>query len=142
MTQDQKILYSIKLHMPEILELSHKCENYGEDGVYRFYHQSYKVYRLQDITERCVKLFNKIGAYAGIVELNSWYLQIVKEGTSTEFSFNDNKNWLASTRSIVEAYNHSRYFIEMMCKYGNSIEEPPQIMPSGWAVILCLYNSR
>jgi hypothetical protein len=43
---------------------------------------------------------------------------------------------------MVEAFAHARYFLEMACKYGKELEEPPQIMPSGWASVLYLYDLR
>jgi hypothetical protein len=54
----------------------------------------------------------------------------------------DNSRWLQSTRPILEAYFHSHYFLRMICKYGKTINEPPDRLPSGWAAVLYLYNMR
>ena len=53
-----------------------------EDGVYRFYHQSYKVFRLQEHTTRIVETLQSILPGQ---PLNPWFLQIVKEGTGKTF---------------------------------------------------------
>jgi hypothetical protein len=49
-----KLLCNIKEKLPQLEELLTQVENHWgmEDGVYRFYHQSFKVYyRLQPLTE-------------------------------------------------------------------------------------------
>jgi len=53
-----------------------------------------------------------------------------------------NQNWLLYTRPIVEAYLHAKYFVEMMVKYGQEMEDVPMFLPSGWAAILELYDQR
>ena len=49
---------------------------------------------------------------------------------------------LAVTRPILEAFFHARYFLEMVCKYGRKLKAPPQVLPSGWAAVLYLYQLR
>jgi len=50
--------------------------------------------------------------------------------------------WDASTRPLLEAFFHARYFLEMAVKYGAELDEPPTTLPSGWAGLLYLYNLR
>ena len=69
-------------------------------------------------------------------------MQIVAEGTGKVFKDKDNEHWLEVTRPILEAFFHARYFLEMICKYGKQLDEAPNIMPSGWAAVLYLYNIR
>lgn len=109
-----------------------------EDPVYRFYHQSFKVYWLQESTTRIVDALQRLLPER---ELNSWFLRIVREGTGKEFQPEDNSRWLDVTRPIVEAFFQARYFLEMACRY----REPPetdQPLPSGWAALLYLYSLR
>ena len=110
-----------------------------EDGVYRFYHQSFKVYGLQ---ERTAAIAGALRGLAPHRELNSWFTQIVAEGTGQRFESEHNKRWLEVTRPIVEAFFHARYFLEMALKYGKELDAPPTMMPSGWAALLYLYNLR
>ncbi len=32
--------------------------------------------------------------------------------------------------------------LEMAVKYGRKLEKAPELLPSGWAALLCLYNLR
>jgi len=52
-----KLLANIKERLPQLEELLVKAEDHWgmEDGVYRFYHQSFKVYGHQKLTERICK---------------------------------------------------------------------------------------
>ena len=52
-----------------------------------------------------------------------------------------NEKWTHHTRPFVEAFFHAKYFLEMVIKYGKEIEEPPEILPSGWAAVLCYVES-
>lgn len=109
-----------------------------EDPVYRFYHQSFKVYGLQHTTTQIVAALERL---LPDQPLNPWFLQLLREGTGKEFKLEDNDRWLEMTRPIVEVFFHTRYFLEMACRY----HEPPekdQPMPSGWAALLYLFNIR
>lgn len=111
----------------------------SEDAVYRFYHQSFKVYSLQEDTLRLVKLFESLAPER---PLNPWFLRVVHDGTGKTFEHAHNARWLEETRPILEAHAHARYFLRMMVKYGRILERPPAFMPSGWAAVLYLYGLR
>jgi hypothetical protein len=49
---------------------------------------------------------------------------------------------METTRPILEAYQHAKYFLEMAVKYGSQLERPPNLLPSGWAAVLHLYGLR
>jgi hypothetical protein len=110
-----------------------------EDSIYRFYHQSYKVYHLQGQTKEIV---SKLQTLLPGVPLNEWFMQIIKEGTGKTFAKEDNRNWLAVTRPILEAFFHARYFLEMAVRHGKELDFLPSLLPSGWAAFLYLYNLR
>ena len=74
--------------------------------------------------------------------LNQWFGQIVREGTGKTFKHEDNQHWLQSTRTIVEAFFHARYFLDMAVRYGGTLKTPPSSLPSGWAGLLYLYDLR
>ncbi len=141
LAETDRLLARIHERLPELEALLAKCNDHwgGEDGVYRFYHQSFKVYWLQDLTVRCVEA---LGGLAPHLSLNAWFTTIVAEGTGKEFRREDNRNWLASTRPILEAYFHARYFLEMAVKYGRKYAQPPALLDSGWAATLELYGIR
>lgn len=75
-------------------------------------------------------------------ELDEWFVLIIGEGTGKEFIKEDNNEWFTFTRPILEGYFHAKYFLEMAVKYGDELEYPPNLLPSGWASLLCLYNLR
>src|SRR5437899_2192299 len=51
------LLRNIKRRLPELEKLLAQVEEHWcmEDGIYRFYHQSFKVYALQDVTQGICK---------------------------------------------------------------------------------------
>ena len=138
---DQPLLDGIKERLPELEALLIKINDHWnyEDGLYRFYHQSYKVYHLQNLTREMVDEFLFV---ISDVKLNESFCKILSEGTGKLFDSSHNKDWLKHTRPIVEAFLHAKYFLEMMVKYGRELVVAPQSLPSGWAAILTLYNTR
>lgn len=106
-----------------------------EDPVYRFYHQSFKVFPLQR------KIGEIVAALRGLVpgrELHPAFEQIVEQGTGKPMVFEINDQWVQVTRGIVEAFFHARYFLEMACRHSREPRE--QFCSSGWAALLQLYR--
>lgn len=136
-----RLLQNIQQRLPELKALLDAGEGHWglEDAVYRFYHHSFKVYRAQQHTQRIVDALRTLLPDR---EMDSDFLTIVKEGTEKEFQLEHNQEWLRHTRPILEALFHAQYFLRMACKYGGELKEVPQVMPSGWAALLYLYNLR
>ena len=139
--EEIKLLAAIKDALPRLEQLWQQANSHWgyEDPVYRFYHQSFKVYALQDETADIVKALHNLAPH---LPLNPWFTQIVEEGAAEQFSMEVNQRWVEATRPIVEAFFHAHYFLEMVCKYGKELEEPPDLLPSGWAAVLYLYGLR
>ena len=137
----QALVASLQSALPELERILDECSDHWgyEDPIYRFYHQSFKVYALGRTTTRIV---SALQALAPDQQLNEWFLRIVSEGTEKVFTPEDNRHWLEVTRPIVEAFFHSRYFLEMAVRYGRELTVAPQLLPSGWAALLCLYRLR
>lgn len=132
---------NLKAQLPSLETLLATANGHrgSEDGVYRFYHQSFKVYGLQTMTS---SIASALQALAPERKLNAWFLQIVQEGTGRQFKPEHNERWLEVTRPIVEAFFHARYFLEMAVRYGKVLDAPPNSLPSGWAAVLYLYELR
>ena len=132
------LLANLKTRLPHIRDLLRECEDHWgyEDPIYRFYHQSFKVYYLQEQTERIVALLRELLPDS---ELNAWFLEIVSQGTGKTFSPEHNRDWPLHTRAILEAFFHARFFLEMAIRYAE-LPAPPNPLPSGWAALLCLYR--
>lgn len=135
------MLANLRAALPKLKTLLERCSgDWGyEDAVYRFYHQSFKVYRLQQTTEEIVAALETLAPGRA---LNEWFLQIVREGSGKTFETEHNSRWLEVTRPIVEAFLHSRYFLEMAVRHGRKLRTPPSSLPSGWAAFLYLYDLR
>jgi hypothetical protein len=141
------LLARIKAKLPQLEEwwLHEETEqHYGEENaVYRFYHQSFKVFHLQDATLAGLRLIEEIGGETDPPYY--WYTDIVKAGTQGKFTESTNANWMAETRPILEAFWHTKYFIQMLIKYGKELEQNPEIlqgMDFGWAAVLYLFELR
>jgi hypothetical protein len=110
-----------------------------EDLMYRFYHQSFKVFYLQASTERIAKALRALQPEQ---PLCLFFETIYREGTGKTFAPEDNQRWLEATRPIIEAFLHAKYMLEMAVKYGETLGTAPTLLPSGWAALLTLYDLR
>ena len=139
--EEAVLLAAIRQRLEELECSLQKCNDKWvyEDCVYRFYHQSFKVYNLQATT---VDIVAKLQSLMPHLPMNSWFLEIVRQATGKQFSREHNDDWLAQTRPIVEGFFHARYMLEMICKYGKVLEQPSSLLPSGWAAVLYLFNLR
>jgi hypothetical protein len=112
--EEARLLEAIKAMLRKLEAILAQTEEpWGcEDGVYRFYHQSFKVYGLQRLTKDVVEALQAIAPER---KLDAWFL---------------------------EAFFHAHYMLSMVCKYGRELESPPKLLPSGWAAVLSLYGMR
>lgn len=138
--QENSLLSAIKVRRPELEKLLADCSGHWEyeDRIYRFYHQSFKVFSLQTTTEEIVATLRSLLPGR---ELNPWVLQIIGEGTGKKLELSMNECWREETRPIVEAFFHARFMLEMAVRYA-TLDEPPPMLPSGWAALLYLYDLR
>lgn len=137
---EQALLQRLRRDRAELEKLLAASDDHWgyEDPVYRFYHQSFKVYGLQQRTEAIVE---RLQALAPERPLNPWFMEIVQSGTGKVFRQEDNARWTAVTRPILEAFFHARFFLEMAVRYAD-LAEPPQPLPSGYAALLYLFGLR
>jgi hypothetical protein len=137
--ESEPLLLAIKARIDELSALLETVSSHwhGEDGFYRFYHQSWKLYGLQTDTMQIAAALRALWPER---HLHSWFAQIIREGTALEFSFADNRDWLRKGRPILEAFFHARTMLEMAVKYGKELEHAPRSMPSGWAVLVQLFS--
>lgn len=134
------LLANLRRDRRELEELLRQCSDHWgyEDPVYRFYHQSFKVYGLQRQTQAIV---DRLQALAPDRPLNPWFLEIVQRGTGRRFRSDDNARWTETTRPILEAFFHARFFLEMAVRYAD-LDTPPRSLPSGYAALLYLFGLR
>lgn len=138
---EQRLIENIATARDDLFRLRDTMNGHWEyeDSIYRFYHQSFKVFLLQELTEEIVAALQNLLPEQ---PLNDWFLCIINDGTGKNFDVEMNSNWLQETRPIVEAFFHAKYFLEMICRYADEVKEPRQLLPSGWASVLSLYRLR
>ena len=136
-----QLLSNIKSQLPKLEELLSQSESHWgiEDGFYRFYHQSFKVYHVQQATEEICKVLQSLLPNR---PMNPWFCKIIAEGTGREFEMSHNREWLDQTRPILEAFFQAQFFLKMAVKYGRELPSAPDSLPSGWAAVLYLFNLR
>jgi len=159
-----ELFTNLKRALPDLEKLLEELSDHWayEDGIYRLFHQSYKVFHLQEYTLKVVEALKKLIPKADpgreqpkfwyyyfheeqpkeYPELHPWFMEIVKSGTGKTFSMSDNDHWLQTVRPIAEAFFYAKYFLEMAVRYGKELDAPPRMLPSGWAAFLDLYDLR
>ena len=96
---EETLLRNLRSRQPELTALLEECSSHWgfEDPIYRFYHQSFKVYALQDQTSRIVGVLESL---APDRPLNPWFRQIVEQGTGKSFKQDDNADWTRTARFV------------------------------------------
>ncbi len=135
------LLNQLQSQLPELEKLLAKCSDHWgyEDPIYRFYHRSFKVYKLQQKTLEIVQMLQGLAPQR---TLNNRFIRIIQDGTGKTFTMSANWNWLPITWPILEAFFHAHFFLEMAVTYAKQLQAPPGTLPSGWAALLYLYNLR
>ena len=141
--KDAELLANIQARWSELADLLEKIslDWVYEDLVYRFYHQSFKVYALQTETKRIVAALQSVAPRG--TAFSPMFEEIYQAGASgKQFRTEHNQHWTEHTRAFLEAYFHAKFFLEMAVKYGKELRASPTTLPSGWAALLCLYGLR
>lgn len=137
---ERLLLSRLKARKTDLEQLLAKLTSHWtyEDGFYRYYHQSFKVYGLQTETERAVGVLRELLPER---KLNLAFEEIIRDGTGKEFQMEHNRNWSQHTRPILEGFCHAKFMVEMAVRYAD-LPAPQQPMSSGWAALLYLYDLR
>lgn len=137
----EQLLQAARARLPQLQALLAETlvEWCSEDSIYRLYHHSFKCYRIQAYT---LEIVAELRLLVPHLELNDDFTQIIADGTGKEFDVSHNENWLSHTLPMTQAFFHAKHMLEMVCKYAEKLEEPPETLPSGWATVLYLYNLR
>lgn len=137
---ERLLLARLKERKVDLEHLLAKLTNHWtyEDGFYRYYHGSFKVYGLQTETERAVGVLRDLLPER---KLSFAFEDIIRDGTGKVFQMEHNREWPHFTRPILEAFCHAKFMVEMAVRHGD-LPEPPQPMQSGWAALLYLHGLR
>jgi hypothetical protein len=137
------LLARIKAHLPGLDEwMEDARDEWGvENAVYRFYHQSNKVFGYQSDIESGDKIIRSIGGESD--PPTYWYRQIVAAGTGRQMGETTNQNWFEETHAIVAALLHVAHLIALLARYGHEYDSVPENpIPVGWATLLELFELR
>jgi hypothetical protein len=141
------LLSNIKIEKQNLEKLlAATNDHWGEeDLVYRFYHDSFKVYRIQNLTDQIYEALKKISPHENKEIFNEYYKNIIKKSRLKSQEPLDNLRWEKNSLPLLEAFFHSKYFLEMAVKSGKRYaknKRPPLRVYSGWAALLELYCIR
>ncbi len=135
-------LLAIKRDLDPLTTLADRVKDEWAEGdlVYRIWHQSFKVYGIQDLTLRIVSALEAIAPEN--CELDERFRQIIAERTGKAFEYEHNQRWLAETRPMLEAFWHADFMLRMAVRHARELDQAPNLLPSGWAALLYLYGLR
>jgi hypothetical protein len=137
----RELLTRVRRRLPDIDTLLAAFVAAEDEGVYRYYHQSFKVYSLQGAVKSARRLFDELAPRG--THLNAWFRAICDDACEHKFDLaSSNTSWRAETRPILEGFWHCFFFVRQLARYGRELDEPPQSLPSGWAAVLYLYGIR
>src|ERR1700689_4959649 len=101
----------MRQHEPELRRVLENVNSKWcyEDRIYRYYHQSFKVFDLQNATRTMADALAAISPEGR--PFRRFFDEILQQGTGREFSRTDNQHWLERAAPIVQAFFHARYFM-------------------------------
>ncbi len=135
------LLQNIKDHRSEIEAQFDRFKKAEPDLIYRFYHQSFKAFGMVDMIRDANKLFSDLAPESTF--LNNWYVQITRTALTKRFEGSyTNQHWMETMLPVTQAFWQDKYFLEQMLIAADELDEAPQILPSGWAAVLYLYDLR
>ena len=126
-----RLLENLRAEKQSLEKLYVSCNDHWgfEDPIYRFYHQSFKVFLLQESTKRIVSALRSLLPEQPI---NEWFEKIVNDGLGRTFTDQTNENWLAEVRPVDEFERQKRHavgFARMECPHDVRVIEPPDRFP-------------
>lgn len=137
-----ELLANLKSALPSLRATHDTIANEWVSGdlVYRFWHQSFKVYGLQSYTLRVAGELEALTPQGA--SLHPWFRLMLAQGTGKTFDLTHNDDWLTHTRPIVEAFWHAAHMLDLAIEAAETLEHAPWILPSGWATLLELFQIR
>jgi len=125
-----QLLSTIQARLPELQALWRKSVPLGyEDPIYRYYHNSFKVYRVQQTT---LDIFRILQSLMPDRYLNMSFCRIVRAGTGQVFEFSHNVKW-TNTRVPCSKRSSMPGTCWTCFEIRRQLTEAPRMLPSGWA---------
>jgi hypothetical protein len=109
------------------------------DPIYRYYHHSFKVYRLQFVT---LNIRDVLRSLLPDLPLNKLFEEVISAGTGIEFEESHNREWFLRVTPITTAFFHAKFFLEMAVRCSMRYEKVENPLGSDLAALLYLFNLR
>jgi hypothetical protein len=135
------LLKRIKAHLPQLLELQRQMNEAEDEGVYYYYHSDPRTYGLQYFSAQACTLFRQIASHDE-GNLTLLFEVIMNEGTNRPLNLVQSRVWIQDAAPVITAYYHAKYFLNRHVRYRRELTSSPDVLPLGWAAILCLYGLR
>jgi hypothetical protein len=133
------LLNRIKDRLPALEELQQEMAEAEDIGFLHFYRSDPSVYDLRKLTAQAASLLRDIAADG---ELALSFEVIMQDATASKLDLTSSRMWILSATPTIAGFYHCRFFVERLVRYGHELEQSPDMLPSGWAAILCLYCLR
>ena len=136
----ETLLVNIKSEKETLDNLVSSFEKSEPEFIYRFYHQSFKVFGYKELIRYTVQFLEKLAPESS--NLNVWYQGIIDLGLAKDFTDSTNDNWLSETQPLVEAFWHTKFFVTQMKSSAVSLEPLQKFCLTFGAAVLYLYGLR
>lgn len=136
------LVANIRTNKDEAKALLEEISKEFGEHFYRYYHQSLKVYRLQEETQSIETFLRGLGDGQPFFR---WVEAMLDMGTGKEFELpRSNSIWGLEARGIVDAFLHMREFLRLVIWTAENLKDSQldSGMPSEWAAVRYLYNIR
>jgi len=139
----EQLLKNIKEALPEMKKLLEEINSSWvlPDLFYRYYHNSFKVYYIQDYTLKIVDFLKKL-APEGCENLNNNFIEILNAGINKKFHIKHNDKWDKHTLPMLQAFFHAKTFLEMGINSAENMKSAESTLPPSWAAFVYLYGLR
>ncbi|MBP7708222.1 hypothetical protein KA107_00935 [Candidatus Pacearchaeota archaeon] len=134
------LLRNIKNHLPM---LERKLAFYSDrlEGLfYRTHYGSKKLSGIQNYTCDIVETLRSLSPVIG-QPISETFDKIYAAGTVAE-ELNGSENWNRRAMPLLNAFLHAEIFLRTSIEQGRKLKYAPQLLPEGWAAVLCFYNLR
>lgn len=131
----------IRKQLPDLVGLSDESSGPAfQDMIYRYYHGSFQVWKLQPWVGRCVLAF---GAVFPGIPINGLYCEIVHSGLREILHSSFNRTWSQHARQVVDAALHTQLVLGAVVRIAKSTDQQvPQALSPDWGIALSLWNLR
>ena len=125
----------------EICALADRFEAEGIDTLYRFYHQSFKVYRAQELNQEALDLLRKLRSDRST--LSPFLEELIAHASPTvQFAPEHNRAWVATVGPFLTLHLHlHRIFVAMRTALQQH-ERLPEILDDALALSLAALGLR